>query len=139
MILVRLNIVQNVPTSTLSTMELGGDTITKRLLFTILLVTILSLTSIAGISASDVNIQNSTVNNSTLQEKYNNTSIGNKSITTQSINIVTNATKTASSNQTVNSTNFTVAQIKSAASKVRSYIEINHQLPSYVQISTIKV
>jgi transglutaminase-like putative cysteine protease len=36
-------------------------------------------------------------------------------------------------------TNFTVAQVKDAASRVRVYIEANKKLPTYVQISTYNV
>ena len=46
---------------------------------------------------------------------------------------------TSPSVTTSTSTTFTVAQIKSAASRVRAYIENNHQLPSYVQISTYQI
>jgi hypothetical protein len=45
----------------------------------------------------------------------------------------------AAAGETKNITSFTVSQINDAASKVKSYVETNHKLPSYVTIGTTQV
>ena len=52
---------------------------------------------------------------------------------------ITNHTKTTTAKQTAVKINFTPNQISAASSKVKSYYDTNHKLPSYVNINNHKV
>jgi len=144
--------------------EIGGGTITKKLLFAALLIFSLSLMGISGASASDMGaaqtqaVNNSTVYNLSINQTANSTLQTSTKSTTQVINSTVKSTNNSQTQQTtlnasvsiqkaaagetkttVSSTSFTVSQITDAATRVKAYIETNHVLPNYVTIGTTQV
>ncbi len=144
--------------------EIGGGTITKKLLFAALLIFSLSLMGISGASASDVGAaqtqaaNNSTVYNLSINQTANSTLQTSTKSTTQVINSTVKSTNSSQTQQTtlnttvssqqaaagetkttLSSTSFTVSQITDAAIRVKAYIETNHVLPNYVTIGTTQV
>lgn len=102
------------------------------MLFAVLLLFAL-LFSIGNISAADNGNVNISTNNTNLNESTNQTN--NSSSSESEVGII----KSASDQTTVNSTNFTRDEIKSAASRVRAYVEMYYTLPNYVQIGSTQV
>jgi uncharacterized protein YpmS len=109
------------------------------LLLAVLLVVILSLTSTAGITTIyKNNAQLQGYDAIPMQEnavmQTNNKNIANTpqtSVKTQKVEAATKKSKT--------STRFTLAEIKDAAARVKSYIETYHKLPNYVTVGTTQV
>ena len=83
-----------------------------------------------SVSNADSNNQNSVITSPNTVKDTNNT---------QKQEAAAGEVKTASADQTVNSTSFTVDQIKDAAARVKAYIETNHRLPNYVTIGTTQI
>jgi len=96
--------------------------------------------STATQSSADENVTNTT--DTTTDQTTKNSTVQNTTQTTnQSILTAANLHKSeaaAGTTKTITTT-FTIAQIKSAAVKLKSYIETNHKLPNYVTIGTTQI
>ncbi|MDI6723563.1 MAG: pseudomurein-binding repeat-containing protein, partial [Methanobacterium sp.] len=92
-------------------------------------------------ASTETNTQNAVSNADSNNQNSVNTSPNtvNDANSTQKQEAAAGEVKTASADQTVTSTSFTVDQIKDAAARVKSYIETNHRLPNYVTIGTTQV
>ncbi len=135
----------------------------------VLLLCAIALPFSAGTAFATTNITNTTssqINTTTTPNLVNVTDQNSKQTnstvetTNQSVNSTKNVTQTVNPNTSINvnsstknlaagsasatkttttQTSFTSAQINSAASNVKSFVETNHRLPNYVTINNIQV
>ena len=102
----------------------GGGIINRKPISILLLLFIIAISLNIGVISATITTIQPNINQDILQNPATNTvSAHDKTMNTFS----------------TKSTTFTIADINSAASKIRVYAEANHKLPDYITISGIKV
>ena len=90
-------------------------------------------------TTTSTNDQSSAINTSTNIKVAQNTSQTTNQTTNPLPDSIQHPEAAAGTTKTVVNTNFTMTQIKTAATSVESYIKTNHKLPNYVTIGTTEV
>ncbi len=112
-------------------MDIGGGIIKRESIIAVLLVLTMALPLGANTAFAATNITNTTSS----QLNTNTTNTVNK---TNATNNLTKTTTVQAAGSPTN-TSFTSSQINGAASKVQTFVAVNHRLPNYVTIGTYQV